>query len=79
MAIPPTGKPVAFLATDFMTNRNKVIDNITDDDLVNMLIDTVDEDKDCRTCKSKLLCANTTCSNAKKQYILTWLYREVIE
>ena len=62
-----------------MTNRDKVIDNITDDDLVNMLIDTVDKDKDCRTCKSKLLCVNTTCSNAKKQYILTWLDREVIE
>ena len=42
-------------------------------------IDTVDKDKDCRTCKSKLLCVNTTCSNAKKQYILTWLDREVIE
>ena len=61
----------------FTCTVDKVIDNITDDDLVNMLIDTVDKDKDCRTCKSKLLCANTTCSNAKKQYILTWLDSEV--
>lgn len=75
MACEPTVETVGSRTTICMTNRDKIIDSITDDDLIEMLYDTVDEDNDCNTCKARLICSHgdKSCSESTREYLRIWL------
>lgn len=59
-----------------MTNRDYILYNLTDDDLIDMLYKQFDS-SDCRICKAKNICSVIdSCDKAIRMYLEEWLEHE---